>query len=99
MIVYNVERRWFAHKNAAETYRRSQGLKPSATTKVTVTHREQLAFILDQLCSTEPAPAGNGMQIEEFLGDHEPPMVSPDVDVPKFLRDEWAKFRKENPKL
>ena len=45
MIVYNVARRWYAEKADAETYRKLLGLKPSATIKVTVENRGELAHL------------------------------------------------------
>jgi hypothetical protein len=51
MIVYNVARRWFTEKVPAETYRKSRGLSPSHTLKITVDNRVDLAALLNGLCT------------------------------------------------
>lgn len=84
MIVYNVERNFFDKKSDAETARKAAGLKPAATLKIEVRNRVELAALLNQLCALrspagEPAPSL--------------PAVDECVDVPKFIRDGWAKLK------
>ncbi|MFA7604937.1 MAG: hypothetical protein WCY29_18240 [Novosphingobium sp.] len=93
MIVYNVNRCWFAMKGDAEKYRIRERLPPDATIKIGIEDRTQLAALLDALCepprsSTEgavPAPS-----IPERVIDNA--FVDPDFEIPKFLRDSWARL-------
>lgn len=61
MIVYNVARRFFEKKDAAESYRKELGLKPSDTLKISVDDREGLAALLNALCSAEDRKAVEAM--------------------------------------
>ena len=103
MIVYNVARRWYAEKADAETYRKLLGLKPSATIKVTVENRGELAHLLDALC--EPVVSGTKLYLvaQALVGGKENlntlidgAYVAPTVDdfldyVPRFLLDDAGK--------
>lgn len=90
MIVYNVKRKWFPMKGDAETYRKSEGLPPDATTKIDVRDRDQLAALLNGLC--EPPAKGetpaNFPAPEKVIDDA---YVMPDKDIPPFLRESWAR--------
>jgi hypothetical protein len=55
MIVYNVDRRFFSEKSDAEAFRKRLGLKPSATLKIAIDSRIDLAGLLNALCD----PAGH----------------------------------------
>jgi len=94
MIVYNVERRLFALHDAANTYRRERGLKPGAITKIRIEDRDELATLLDGLCNTDivAVRTDDGMMamIPQDVSVH--PMVPPDADIPKFLRDSWQRI-------
>lgn len=80
MIVYNVNRSFFPMKNDAETLRKSEGLPPSATSKIEIKTREDLADLLNGLCALAPeTPAAL-------------PTVDEAADVPRFLRDAWRKY-------
>lgn len=54
MIVYNVDRRWFAEKAFAEAYRKASGLKPAATLKLDIGDRYDLQKLLNALCDAKP---------------------------------------------
>lgn len=93
MIVYNVGRRWFSMKADAETHRVSEKLPRDATIKISIDDRRQLAALLDALC--EPPPPGN----RESSGSAPVPAhvidqayVDPDFEIPKFLRESWARL-------
>lgn len=101
MIVYNVKRRFFAKKDDADAYRRELGLKPAELNRVEVWSRDELAALLTALA--EPT-AANIAAVASTL--REGPLavtVAPeavidnayiptDRDVPKFLRESWAKM-------
>lgn len=92
MIVYNVGRRFFSMKENAETYRKQIGLRPEATIKIDISHRDQLAALLDGLCY----PPKNGAP-EEFPAPAsiiDDAYVSSDVDVPAFVRESMEKIWK-----
>ena len=92
MIVYNVQRRWFSKWTNADTYRRAEGLRPSATLKVGVETRDELVALLEALCSPpEPdkpvvAPATPELVDRAF--------VAPSTDIPEcvpdFLLKDWG---------
>ena len=88
MIVYNVNRQWFTHKDQADAYRKAQGIRPSNATpfKVTIETREELATLLNALC--EPTPE-TVKAMGTLLVDRayvEPQRAVPDY-VPLFLID------------
>ncbi|MGN6548394.1 MAG: hypothetical protein ACTHJ3_00655 [Pararhizobium sp.] len=94
MIVYNVERRWFTMKNYAEAYRRELSLPPSATFKLSIDDREDLAGLLNGLCGIEKQGPAFGWVFDPVA----PPEVvdrnevhDPD-GIPRFLRESWQKF-------
>ncbi|RWI57142.1 MAG: hypothetical protein EOR16_16345 [Mesorhizobium sp.] len=93
MIVYNVKRRWFAMKGAAEQYRIREKLPPDATIKIGIADRTQLAALLDALCEP-PACSAEGVSqvaaVPERVIDNA--FVDSDLDIPKFLRDSWARL-------
>ncbi len=93
MIVYNVQRRWFAMKIDAEKYRIREKLPPDATIKIGIDGRLQLAALLDVLCeppvSTAEGAARCGSVPERLIDNSS---VDPDLDIPKFLRDSWARL-------
>jgi len=94
MIVYNVNRRWFTKQDTAESYRRSQGLKPGHTIKVGIGSREQLADLLNALCEPQADaamsnPSNLHPQDRKDIIDRayvEPQRAVPDF-VPLFLLD------------
>ncbi len=94
MIVYNVKRRWFAMKGDAEKYRIQEKLPPDATAKISISDRTELAALLDALCEPPASPAEGASQVAALparvLDDS---FVDPDLDIPKFLRDSWARLR------
>lgn len=55
MIVYNVKRQFFEMKADAEDARKDQGLPPSATHKIEIHNREDLALLLNTLTGLVPA--------------------------------------------
>ena len=93
MIVYNVKRRWFAMKEHAERARKATGLRPDALRTIRVENREELAWLLDALCeptSDKAMLAATGLspaQADALLDDAHI-MVSDDLIVPKFMRDD-----------
>jgi len=93
MIVYNVLRRWFTEKAAAQAYRKAEGLKPSALAKVTVNSRDDLAALLNALCEPSGPAALQGVASPEVL---DRAWIDPKTDiseVPTFLlkgRPEYA---------
>lgn len=93
MIVYNVRRRWFSLKADAETYRVSEKLPPDATIKISIVDRTELASLLDALCEPPPpsekAPADSGPVPDRVIDQA---FVDPDLDIPKFLRESWARL-------
>lgn len=94
MIVYNVKRRWFPMKGDAEKYRVREKLPPDATMKITIGDRIELAALLDALCGPPASPAegaGRVATVPERIVDDS--FVDPDLDIPKFLRDSWARLR------
>lgn len=105
MIVYNVMRKFFAEKVKAERYRIDQGLPPSATTKLAITDRVQLAHVLTALC--EPGKPGSALTCAAGSTGLTSEIVDAAFvelcrDVPAFLRDEciprsqraaWERFQ------
>ena len=97
MIVYNVERRWFAEKAAAEQYRVAEGLRPSATLTLRVEDRNALVSLLEALCSPpEPGKPVVAPATAELI---DRAYVRPDTDipdcVPDFLLKDWG-LKREN---
>lgn len=92
MIVYNVKRRWFAMKGDAEQYRIREKLPPDATIKIGIADRTQLAAFLDALCEPPASPAEGGTQVAAVPEGIDNAFVNPDLDIPKFLRDSWARL-------
>ncbi len=93
MIVYNVGRRWFAMKGDAEKFRVQAKLPPDATIKIGIEDRTQLATLLDALCEPPARPAEGTVQnasVPERVIDNA--YVDPDLDIPKFLRESWARL-------
>jgi len=92
VIVYNVKRRWFTMKNDAETYRKSEGLKPDALFTLRVDGRDELAWVLNQICQYEPAetevpppPDPDPLPAPpDVIQRAYPPIIAPDF-VPAFL--------------
>jgi len=93
MIVYNVNRRWFAMKGDAEKYRIHEKLPPDATIKIGIEDRTQLAALLDALCEP-PASSAEGATLVATVPERviDDAFVDPDLDIPKFLRDSWARL-------
>ena len=97
MIVYNVGRKWFSEKLDAEKHRKTLGLKPSATLKIVVEHRDDVAALLNALC--EPPPPGQPLPLAALPATPElveRAYVNPAVDdfldyVPRFLLDDAGK--------
>jgi hypothetical protein len=88
MIVYNVERRWFTEKVAAEKYRVLSGLKPSATLKLDIKDRKDLASLLNALCvSPVQGFKGAGASTPEVNELIDRAYVDPDKDIPDFIPD------------
>lgn len=94
MIVYNVQRRWFTMKADAEAHRRDLGLPASATFKLDIRDRVELAAFLNGLCGI-----GNGTP-SVMAEDPSPEVIArnqisdvPDC-VPKFLVEAWQKSLK-----
>jgi hypothetical protein len=86
MIVYNVLRRWFVEKAPAETYRKAEGLKPSATAKVTVGGRDDLAALLNALCEPQDAASAEQTVVRQEVLDRA--YVAPRAtleEIPSFL--------------
>lgn len=94
MIVYNVKRRWFAMKGDAERYRIREKLAPDATSKLSIEDRAELAAFLDALCQAPAVSAEGKTEVavvpERIIDDS---FVDSDFDIPKFLRDSWARLR------
>ncbi|CAM5598833.1 hypothetical protein MAUB1S_10127 [Mycolicibacterium aubagnense] len=92
MIVYNVKRRWFTMKNDAEAYRKAEGLPPSATYKLVIEDREDLAAFLNGITDVNimhryVETAGEQVP-EEVLARCE--ASDPDF-IPRFLVEDWEK--------
>lgn len=101
MIVYNVKRRWFTMKNDAEAYRRAEKLPPSATFKLDIRDRDDLATLLNGLCGSEPTSGLAGTNPSTIITDEVAARnrVTDDVPdyVPLFLVREWqARERRRN---
>ena len=99
MIVYNVQRAWFAMKNDAETYRREHKLPPDALATIRVDDREDLASLLNTLCGvgvTAVTVSTNIVRHDGSIVDRLPQdvrdrnMVVPGF-VPDFLLKDWTK--------
>ena len=93
MIVYNVNRPWFAMKGDAEKYRIHEKLPTDATIKIGIADRTQLAALLDALCERPPSSAEGAVpaaSVPERVIDNA--FVDPDLDIPKFLRESWARL-------
>ena len=92
MIVYNVKRRFFAKKDDADAYRRELGLKPAELSKIEVWSRDELASLLTALA--EPTAANIDATPAECVPEavFDNAYVPTDRDVPKFLRESWAKM-------
>lgn len=93
MIVYNVQRRFFDMKADAEKYRVAEGLPPSATLKLEVSDRRQLAALLTELCEPVTSgirPAAASAGVTPVLVDRA--FVDAGRDVPSFLRESWRRF-------
>lgn len=93
MIVYNVGRRFFDMKSDAEKYRVAQELPSSATLKLEIGDRRQLAALLTELC--EPAASGvpkvaASAGVTPALVDRA--YVEAGKDVPAFLRESWRRL-------
>lgn len=93
MIVYNVKRRWFTMKNDAESYRRAEGLPPSATYKLEITDRDGLAALLNGLCGAEPQSAITPVPPPEVIERNQITDQPPDF-IPKFLVEDWERRKK-----
>jgi hypothetical protein len=93
MIVYNVKRRWFAMKGDAEKFRIQEKLSPDATIKIGIADRAQLAALLDALCEPPARPAEGAAQVADVPARViDDAFVDPDLDIPKFLRESWARL-------
>ncbi len=82
MIVYNVQRRWFALKAEADAYRVAEGLKPAATAKIEVRDRDGLAALLNALC--EPPKGGTDTVPAEVI---DRAYVPPRLPIPDYVPD------------
>jgi hypothetical protein len=85
MIVYNVKRRWFAEKAAAEQYRVAERLRPSTTLKVSVEDRNALVSLLEALCS--PPPPGQAVSPPATPELIDRAFVSGSIDIPDCVPD------------
>ncbi len=94
MIVYNVQRGWFAMKADAEAFRKSAGLPPSATYKISVSDREELVALLSLISGREVPEGEKAPEVapEAVMAEDEP---WPDWIPAIFIRD-WQKRRKTN---
>lgn len=93
MIVYNVKRRWFAMKGDAEKYRIGEKLPPDATIKIGIADRTHLAALVAALCEPPPSSVEGATQaatVPERIIDNT--FVDPDLEIPKFLRESWARL-------
>ncbi len=98
MIVYNVKRRFFEKKEDAESYRKGEGLRPSALNIVKITGRSDLALLLNALCEPEIGSNVDAMIRADvapgFVVDDA--FVPTDKDVPAFIRESLTRItRKE----
>lgn len=84
MIVWNAGRRFFPLKADAETHRKTHNLPPAI--KVEIDGREDLAALLNGLCAIGEDQALRATD-PEIAAD-----IPANADVPKFLRDAWAKL-------
>lgn len=93
MIVYNVDRAWFTLKADAGRHRVSLKLPPKATATVRVDSREELAALLNALCSLPdwrgrkylmPTTMEHVAEPEVILRACVPEVIPPDF-VPRFL--------------
>ena len=85
MIVYNVDRKFFALKSRAVAYRKELSLGKDALITLRVENRDDLAALLNGLCAIERNPA------EHWQGGIAPPMVAAiPACVPDFLKKEWG---------
>ncbi|MCX8571084.1 hypothetical protein [Aminobacter sp. MET-1] len=92
MIVYNVKRRWFDMKGDAEKYRVSEHLPPADTIKVTISDRSELAALLNALCEPPPPGIAPSTPLPVPIKVIDMAFVDPDFEIPKFLRDSWARL-------
>jgi len=83
MIVYNVQKKFFAKKEDAETYRKMFGLKPEATYKVEVQGRDDLAALLNTL-------TGLSIDFEPTISDEAKNSVPDGIDGLELV---WERFR------
>ena len=86
MIIYNVNRRWFAEKSDAEAYRKQHGLKPAATLKIVIDNRLNLSILLNALCEPLSAPTRSEPLVQALVDRAfvEAQLTVPDC-VPLFL--------------
>ena len=99
MIVYNVLREFRAHKDEAERIRKDAGLQPTATTKIRIDTRDELAAFLNGLCSLTSQRAADpsiAAPVVEILGENEPPFIPDDAEIPQFIRNDWDRFKANN---
>jgi hypothetical protein len=93
MIVYNVQRRWFAQKLDAETYRIFMHLKPSALLKVEINGRDDLSALLNALCNTVVSgttldlAAGAVVGVNNLAPLLDRAFVPPSRDIPDCVPD------------
>jgi hypothetical protein len=108
--VYCVRRKWFEKLDAAEAYRKAQGLKPVATTKISVSIRSDLCALLNALCEPLAAGTTRAMKAAEIVPVQviDEAYIEPSIGelpdyVPRFLLDDegkkiWdARHRKDRP--
>lgn len=89
MIVYNVKRRWFTMKNDAEAYRKAEGLPPSATYKLHMESRDDLAALLNGLCGLGPEIDGANPEPPPVVAERNQITNTPPDCVPLFLLRDW----------
>jgi hypothetical protein len=95
MIVYNVKRRWFTMKADAEAYRKAEGLPPSATFKLDIRDRDDLAALLNGLCGmvafVPPVPLA---AVPPEVLERSRVVDNPPDCVPQFLVKDWQQRHK-----
>ena len=77
----------------AEKYRIREKLPPDSTIKIGIEDRTQLAALLDALCEPPPSSAEGAVpaaSVPERVIDNA--FVDPDFEIPKFLRESWARL-------
>lgn len=87
MIVYNVLHRFFTLKADAESFRKSEGLPTDSLYKLSVSDRDELAGLLNAICSGKDSPV---KPAPEAVYRADEPI--PDF-IPSFMRRDWERRR------